>query len=188
MKDDWSTARRCVASHPLHGAHLQDKYVEVCLHSWCNAGTSSHSTYCCVFGITTSISSHLNCSCLAKRGVTWTQFPAALYRIWWKFPLYQNYSGVIYGVVAILSILTAWLVKSEVAENRVWHKTICFVLRKVDVVGVASWEASFPYDYFYRVTQITRLWDCFERCETHISLRLRPVILQCSNVYTVLYL
>lgn len=213
LKDDWSAARRCVTSHPLHGAYLQDKYVEVCLHSWCNAGTSSHSADCCVFGITTSISGHLNRSCPTKREATSTKTAAAI----------QNLMEV--SVLSELLRCNLWGRRRFIYPHRLageigggrkpsvsavffaeWHKTICFVLRKVDVVGVASWEASFgigklnlfckeawdsPHvwyralwlQYFYRVTRISRLWNCFERCETHISLRLRPIILQCSNFF-----
>lgn len=77
----------------------------------------------------TSISGHLNRSCPAKRGVTWTKSPAAIQNLM-EVRFYQNYSGVIYGVVAILSILTAWLVKSEVAENRVFLEYYLFRFKK----------------------------------------------------------
>ena len=173
MKDDWSAARRCVTSHPLHGAHLQDKYVEVCLHSWCNAGTSSHSTYCCVFGITTSISGHLNRSCPGKRGVTWTQFPAAI----------QNSMEV--SVLSELLRCNLWRRRHFINPHRLageigggrkpsvsavffaeWHKTICFVLRKMDVVGVASWWGS-----------VSRLWLSFCLACASLFVSLVPPVL-----------
>lgn len=79
----------------------------------------------------TSISGHLNRSCPAKRGVTWTKSPAAI----------QNLMEV-----SVLSELLrcnlwrrrhfinphrlAWLVKSEVAENRVFLEYYLFRFKK----------------------------------------------------------